>query len=84
MNELLKLFLAALAQVGLVSINVYQISHQHFIGAFCVGFLISLFWSFNIKSIAFGNNIDRLVYCFGAAFGTIIGMLLSTYLYTKL
>ncbi len=83
MNKL-KLFLSALCQVGLVSVNIYQISHKYYLGAFIVGFLISLFWSFNIKGIAFGNKMDRLIYCLGAAIGTLCGMLLSTLLYNQI
>jgi hypothetical protein len=81
MNKRLLLFLAAFCQVGLVTINVYQIANKHYVGAFFVGFAISAIWSFSIKGIAFGDKIDRFVYCMGAAFGTSFGMLLSTIIY---
>jgi len=80
----LTLFSAAFCQVGLVAVNVYQISHRHFGGAFVVGFLISLLWSFNIKGVAFGDRTDRVVYCLGAACGTVMGMLLSILLYNNI
>ena len=80
----LTLFGAAFCQVGLVSINIYQVSHRHFVGAFFVGFLISLFWTFNIKKVVFGNKMDRIVYCLGAATGTVIGMFISIALYNNI
>lgn len=83
MTKKILLFIAAFCQVGLVSINIYQVSHRHFIDAFVVGFLISFFWSFSIKRIAFGDIWDRIIYCLGAAVGTVIGMYLSIFLYTK-
>ena len=81
MNKGLKLFLAAFSQVGLVSVNIYQVSHQYYIGAFIVGFLISVLWTFNVKGIAFGSAWDRILYSLGAATGTVCGIVLSNILY---
>ncbi len=76
------LFIAALLQVGCVSLNVYQVSHRYFIGAFIVGFLISILWSFNVKRISFGTTWDRVIYALGAATGTVLGILISHLLYS--
>ena len=68
-------------QVFLVSINVYQISHRHYLGATIVGFLISLVWTLNVKQVAFGTWADRFIYATGAGLGTLCGLGLSYLLY---
>jgi hypothetical protein len=78
----IKLFLRAVLQVTLVALNTYQVANGHYIGAIIVGFLISLVWTFNVKSAAFGSIIDKLIYASGAAIGTGIGLLFSTFLYS--
>jgi hypothetical protein len=40
--------------------------------------MISLIWSWNVKKVAFGTISDRVVYALGAAFGSVIGLLVST------
>lgn len=81
MNKSVKLFLSAFSQVGLVAVNVFQIAHQYYFGAFIVGFLISLLWSFNVTKIAFGMLNDRIVYSFGAGTGTVLGIIISNLIY---
>lgn len=81
MIDKVKLFTTGFIQVILVAINTYQISHGHQTGVFLVGFLISFVWSFNVKKIAFGTMADRVVYAFGAAVGSLLGLVLSTYIY---
>lgn len=78
------LFLSGFLQVSLVSINVYQVANKHYIGAFIIGFLISLTWSYNVKKVSFGSVADRFIYASGAAFGTIFGLFISTTLYRLL
>lgn len=80
----LELFLSGIIQVLLVATNTYQIAHKKWIGCFVVGFLISFVWTFNVKKIAFGTIKDRILYATGAAFGTILGLMLSTYIYETL
>lgn len=80
-KKFITLFLTGFVQVFLVSVNVYQVAHQKYLGAFIVGFFISLIWCFNIRSIAFGNWLDRLAYCLGAAFGTSCGILITNLYY---
>lgn len=81
LNSKLTLFTSGLMQVFLVSVNVYQLAHKHYIGAFIVGFLISLIWSYNVKRISFSDKWDRYIYAFGAAVGTIVGLSLSELIY---
>jgi hypothetical protein len=76
------LFFRAVLQVTLVALNTYQVANGHYIGAIIVGFLISLVWTFNVKSAAFGSIIDKLIYATGAAVGTGIGLLFSTFIYS--
>jgi membrane associated rhomboid family serine protease len=40
--------------------------------------MISFIWSWNVKKVAFGTLSDRIVYASGAAFGSIVGLLVST------
>lgn len=81
-NSQIKLFFRAMLQVTLVALNTYQVAHGHYIGAIIVGFLISLVWTFNVKSAAFGSFYDKLIYASGAAVGTGIGLLFSTFIYS--
>jgi hypothetical protein len=84
----LELFLTGLMQVILVCLNTYQIaafvkykSPTILIGIFIIGFLISLLWSFNVKKVAFGNLINRVWYAVGAAFGSVIGVIIGYIIY---
>jgi hypothetical protein len=72
------LFFRAYIQVGLVAINTYQLAHGYYLGAFIVGFLISLVWSYNVKSMAFGSFADKVSYALGAACGTVTGLYIAT------
>lgn len=81
MKEKVKLLSTGFLQVVLVAINTYQISHEKYVGAFIVGFGISLFWSYNVKKIAFGTFSDRLLYAGGAAVGSLTGLLISKLIY---
>jgi hypothetical protein len=76
-----RLLISGYVQVLLVAVNVYQISHGHYIGALIVGFLISLVWTFNVKSIALGTWTDRIAYSLAAAAGTMTGMALPQLFY---
>jgi hypothetical protein len=67
-------------QVALVAMNTYQIANRHIVGAIIVGFLISLVWTFNIRS-ALGCWSERLSYCLGATIGTATGLYLSSLIY---
>jgi len=75
-----KSFLFGLLQVSLVSLNTYQISKFYVVGAFFVGFLISLTWTFNVRN-ALGTWRQRLLYALGAACGTVLGMYIGKLLY---
>jgi hypothetical protein len=76
--ERLKLFITGFVQVFFVAINTYFLSKVFFLGVFACAFMISLIWSWNVKKIAFGTTIDRIFYASGAAFGSTIGLLVST------
>lgn len=71
------LFVGGFLQVSLVAINTVLITRQHWAGVFVVSFFISLFWSFNVKRVAFGGAWDRIVYALGAACGGLAGLALG-------
>lgn len=74
----MKLFITAFIQVFLVSMNAYFISRLYWIGIAFAGFGISFFWSINVKKIAFSGVRERLIYCFGATIGGLIGVYLGS------
>lgn len=82
-RALIRLMVTGYFQVLLVAINVYQISHGHVLGAIIIGFGISLTWTFNIKSVAFGGWTERLIYAGAAAAGTLTGMLIPDFIYSN-
>jgi len=73
----MKLFLTGFLQVFFVACNTYFISKSFYIGVFICGLIISLIWSWNVKKIVFGTFNDRIVYAFGAAFGSLLGLIIS-------
>lgn len=84
MNKNLKLFLTAVTQVMLVSMNVVFISHSFIVLMLLTGFGISWTWSYNIKRIAISTNYERLIYASGASTGTGLGYYLAKHLITIL
>ena len=78
------LFITGFTQVFLVTVQTYFISKAFFIGVFIGGFLISIVWSWNVKKIAFGTRMDRVIYSIGAACGAVIGLLLSNIIYQSI
>lgn len=73
----MKLFLTGFLQVFFVACNTYFISKSFYIGVFICGLIISLIWSWNVKKIVFGTFNDRIFYAFGAAFGSLLGLIIS-------
>jgi hypothetical protein len=76
----LSLFLTGFIQVYFVSVNTYFLSKEIYIGVFVAAFMISLIWSFNVKKVAFGSTADRVVYAFGATFGSLAGLWSSSFI----
>lgn len=71
------LFVTAFIQVFLVSANTYFIANSFYVGIAIAGFGISWFWSSNVKSVAFGSKLHRMVYAAGAMLGGLTGVLIS-------
>lgn len=82
MKALLALFGTGWVQTLLVSANIVQVSKEQYIGAAVVGFFISLVWTLNVKSVAFGGWTERIVYSAGAMAGTTMGMTLTHWIYS--
>lgn len=77
MKSRIQLFCTGFLQVFFVAVNTYFISELFYVGIAFVAFMISFIWSFNIKKIAFGTNIDRIVYSSGATSGSLLGTYVS-------
>ena len=76
----MKLFLTGFLQVFFVACNTYFISKSFYMGVFICGLIISLIWSWNVKKIVFGTFNDRIVYAIGAAFGSLLGLIISKFI----
>ena len=76
----LKHFLLAYTQVLFVSLNTIFLAKNNPSMVFICAFLISYIWTHNVKKIAFGNELDKLIYALGAALGSLSGLIISHYL----
>jgi hypothetical protein len=74
----LKLFVTGFVQVLFVAMSTVFISRKIYTGVAVSGFAISLLWSYNVKRVAFGSTIDRIVYAGGAAAGSLTGCLVAS------
>lgn len=70
---MIKIFFTGMLQVYFVVINTYFISKGYITGVLICSFIISFIWSFNVKKIAFGSNLIRLLYSSGASIGSLLG-----------
>ena len=75
----IKLFFTALLQVSMVAMNVTFISKGYIYLMLITGFLISLFWTFNVRQVVFGGWKDRIIYSVGAMGGTGMGYFIAKY-----
>lgn len=73
----MKLFITGFLQVFFVAVNTIFITNKFYLGVFLCGWTISFLWSGNVKKVTFGNFDDRMNYAFGAAFGSVIGLIIS-------
>ena len=78
---MIKLFLAAFIQVGLVAANTFFISKTAWIAILLCSFLISLTWTWNVKKVVFGDLKHRVIYALGAAIGGVSGVFISKLLF---
>lgn len=76
----IQLYFTGFVQVYFVSVNTYLLSREMYAGVFFAAFMISIIWSWNVRKVAFGSTRDRIVYAIGAASGSVIGLLSSTYI----
>jgi len=74
------LFTTGFVQVYFVAVNTYFIANELYLGVLIAAFMISLIWSFNVKKIAFGSTVDRVVYSSGATFGSLVGLWSSSFI----
>jgi hypothetical protein len=52
--------------------------HWHVAGGVCFNEHDYFLWSGNVRRIAFGDMLDRVMYAAGAAIGCAIGVIIST------
>lgn len=80
MESKIKLLLTGFLQVFFVAINTFFIANLFYGGIVVAAFLISYIWTLNIKAVAFGTQIDRVVYSTGAMIGSVFGTYISSLL----
>jgi hypothetical protein len=73
----LPLFLTGFLQVFFVAINTYFIGKEKYAAVFCIGIVISLIWTYNVKRAAIGSNLERWIYATGAGVGAVSGLKVS-------
>jgi hypothetical protein len=76
-NEKIKLVITGAIQVYFIAINTYFLSKEIYLGVIIAAFMISMVWSYNIKKIAFGTLMDRVLYSLGATIGSVAGLATS-------
>jgi hypothetical protein len=74
------LFLTGFIQVYFVAVNTYFLAKEIYLGVFIASFMISLIWSFNVKKVAFGTTLDRIIYSIGATGGSLLGLWSSSFI----
>ena len=79
-NSRFSTFLTGFVQVYFVSVNTYFLAKEYYVGVFFGAFMINIIWSFNVRRVAFGSMMDRFLYALGAAIGSVIGLISSTYI----
>lgn len=65
----IKAFTACYIQVLIVTLNTYFVISHNFLNMFIVSFFISLNWSINVHVMRDSNNIKKIIYAAGGAFG---------------
>jgi len=80
----MKIFITGFTQVFFVAINTFFISKAIYGGVLICGFLISFIWSWNVKKVAFGTIKDRIWYSFGAGVGSLVGLIVSIFIFKHL
>jgi len=70
----LGLFFNGFLLVVLGAVNTWQLAHEKYVDSVIVGFLTAFVWSYTVKKIAFGHNLDRFFYALGASLGIVAGL----------
>jgi len=73
----MKLFTTVFLQVFLVAANTLFIARLFYPGILVASFMISFFWTYNVKRISIGNFKDRMYYCSGAMLGGVSGVMFA-------
>jgi hypothetical protein len=76
----IKNFLLAYIQVLFVSLNTIFLAKNNPSMVFVCAFLISYIWTHNVKKVAFGGELDKIIYAIGASLGSVSGLYLSKFI----
>lgn len=69
----LSLFFAGSIYVFLIAINTVFITKNMLWGIFLSGFVISFFWTLNVRKVVCSSFIDQIYYGLGGATGCLLG-----------
>lgn len=73
----IKLFTTGFLQVFFVSANTYFLAKEQYLGVSVASFMISFIWAYNVKKVAFGGFLDKVIYALGANAGALLGLFVS-------
>lgn len=83
MIDILRIALRGFWIVSLTALNVWQVSHEHYVGAFVGGFFISATWWTNAHASAHSHvKYGAIWYGLGAGVGTMAGLAAGTWFYS--
>jgi hypothetical protein len=74
----MKIFFTSFLQVFFVAANTNMIAQKNYAGIIICSFLVSWFWTINVKNISISTKKQRLLYSFGAMIGCITGVVASS------
>lgn len=80
-TKMIKNFISGFLQMVLVPINTYLIIKDNYIGVFVCAFIMCSVWIYNVKNAVMNSLIEKIIYCFGASFGAIMGLVLYNNLF---
>ena len=84
MRHYIRLFFTAFLQVFLVAVSTVTLSKGLHLATMIVSFGISYLWSGNIKRVAFGGELDKVIYATGAALGSGAGLFYNHFIFMNI
>ncbi len=75
----MKQFLTGFLYIFFLAINTRFLSNANFQGAFICSILIGYLWTGNVKRVSISTQSERILYCIGSGFGSIVGLWATIY-----